>query len=379
MVNPTRKRLVEKNGQQNVRSREIPRNEYLQDIFTTVMDAKWKWLSLLCVIAYLLTWLVFGTIYWIVIYIRGPHTKCFEHINSWTEAFLYSVETQQTIGYGTRQLTGNCPEVVILLLVQTITGMIVDALLLGLVYAKVSRPGKRATTVVFSENCVIALRDGKMCLMFQVGDIRKRQLLEAHVRLYLFRSLCTEEGRIIPFYQESLKVGHDHQKYDPDVCPDRLFLIFPMTVIHIIDETSPFYDMDQKELQNSDWELVPVLEGIVEATGTTVQARTSYLGNEIVWAHDFIDIVDPREWSEREGLRYRLSKINLMFPASSPVCSPKEYYISKQLKPHSYMNQCIGISDPGENGQICCAEEDYSDSSESYVIQGTETRLSTLI
>ena len=360
-VKPTRKRLVEKNGQRNVRSRHVPRNRYAQDIFTTVIDARWKWVIILCVLSYLLTWLFFGTMWWMLIYTRGPHVKCLDNIKTWTEAFLYSVETQQTIGYGTRELTPHCPEAVILLLLQTITGMILDALLLGLVFAKISRPGKRATTIIFSENCVITLRDGKMCLMFQVGDLRKRQLLEAHVRLYLFRSICTEEGRMIPFYQESLKVGHDHRKYDADISPDRLFLIFPITVIHIIDETSPFYDMSQRELENSDWELVPILEGVVEATGSTVQARTSFLGDEIMWGQDFVDIVDPDEWSEEEGLRYRLSKVNLMYPVNSPVCSPKEYHESKQMRPCS-SNRPGGNSRPQSNGPVFSIEEDHDES-----------------
>ena len=239
--------------------------------------------------------------------------------------------------------------------------MILDALLLGLVFAKISRPGKRATTIIFSENCVITLRDGKMCLTFQVGDLHKRQLLEAHVRLYLFRSICTEEGRMIPFYQESLKVGHDHRKYDADISPDRLFLIFPITVIHIIDETSPFYDMSQRELDKSDWELVPVLEGVVETTGSTVQARTSFLGDEIMWVQDFVDIVDPDEWSEEEGLRYRLSKVNLMYPVNSPVCSPKEYHESKQMRPFS-SDRPGGNSRPQSNGPVFSIEEEHDES-----------------
>ena len=41
---PSERRLVEKDGKRNVRSRHIPRDRYIQDIFTTIVDAKWKWM-----------------------------------------------------------------------------------------------------------------------------------------------------------------------------------------------------------------------------------------------------------------------------------------------------------------------------------------------
>jgi len=44
-------------------------------------------------------------------------------------------------------------------------------------------------------------------------------------------------------------------------------------------------------LQQEQFELVVVLEGIVESTGMTAQARTSYLPNEILWGHCFERLV----------------------------------------------------------------------------------------
>lgn len=44
-------------------------------------------------------------------------------------------------------------------------------------------------------------------------------------------------------------------------------------------------------LQQELFELVVVLEGIVESTGMTTQARTSYLPNEILWGHRFERLV----------------------------------------------------------------------------------------
>lgn len=43
----------------------------------------------------------------------------------------------------------------------------------GIVFAKIARPKKRRETLIFSKNAVICMRDGKLCLLFRVGDMRR--------------------------------------------------------------------------------------------------------------------------------------------------------------------------------------------------------------
>lgn len=49
------------------------------------------------------------------------------------------------------------------------------------------------------------------------------------------------------------------------------------------------------ELQCSDLEVIVILEGVVETTGITTQARTSYVSEEILWGHRFVPIVTEEE------------------------------------------------------------------------------------
>lgn len=49
------------------------------------------------------------------------------------------------------------------------------------------------------------------------------------------------------------------------------------------------------ELQCSDLEVIVILEGVVETTGITTQARTSYVSEEIQWGHRFVPIVTEEE------------------------------------------------------------------------------------
>jgi hypothetical protein len=51
----------------------------------------------------------------------------------------------------------------------------------------------------------------------------------------------------------------------------------PIVIRHIIDEESPLYHMTPDDTRGNDFELIMTVEGIVEATGATFQARTSFL------------------------------------------------------------------------------------------------------
>ena len=67
---------------------------------------------------------------------------------------------------------------------------------------------------------------------------------------------------------------------------------------HRIDEDSPFYSMGQKELLAAKFELLVTLEGVIESTGNSVQIRSSYLPNEILWGCKFENMVN---YSKKRG------------------------------------------------------------------------------
>jgi len=70
------------------------------------------------------------------------------------------------------------------------------------VFTKMSRPKKRAQTLLFSRNAVICLRDGALCLMFRVGDMRKSHIINASVLAQIIRMKVTQEGELIQYYQQ---------------------------------------------------------------------------------------------------------------------------------------------------------------------------------
>lgn len=82
-----------------------------QDIFTTLVDAQWRWTLLVFSMNFLLSWLGFALIWWLIAYSHGDldpenHANsnstfipCIENIRGFTSSFLFSIETQHTIGW----------------------------------------------------------------------------------------------------------------------------------------------------------------------------------------------------------------------------------------------------------------------------------------
>nr|XP_045596108.1 ATP-sensitive inward rectifier potassium channel 12-like isoform X3 [Procambarus clarkii]XP_045596109.1 ATP-sensitive inward rectifier potassium channel 12-like isoform X3 [Procambarus clarkii] len=326
-----RKRVVQKNGECNVSPSNVAkrRRRYLQDIFTTLVDIQWRWTLLVFAMSFISSWLLFAVVWWVIAYTHGDllehnlpgrqeqskWTPCVVNIFSFTSCFLFSVETQHTIGYGSRHTTEECPEAIFVMCIQSITGVMIQAFMVGIVFAKLSRPKKRTQTLLFSRNACLCLRDGEMCLLFRVGDMRKSHIIEAHVRAQLIRKRVTREGEILPFFQYELDVGYD-------IGEDRIFFIWPMTMVHKINENSPLYDLSAHDLLREKFEIVVILEGVIESTGMTTQARSSYLPNEILWGYRFENLVTFNKDLGEYAVDYSL--FNNTYQVNTPLYSARE-------------------------------------------------------
>lgn len=132
----------------------------------------------------------------------------------------------------------------------------IQAFMVGIVFAKLARPKQRAQTLLFSRNAVVCLRDGELCLMFRVGDMRKSHIIGATVRAQLIRTHTTKEGEVLHQYQTELNIGTDGGD-------NNLFFIWPMTVVHRIDSESPLYNISASDIidRESRFEIVVILEG----------------------------------------------------------------------------------------------------------------------
>ncbi|XP_016297024.1 G protein-activated inward rectifier potassium channel 1-like [Sinocyclocheilus anshuiensis] len=353
-VKKKRQRFVDKNGRCNVQHGNLggETSRYLSDLFTTLVDLKWRWNLLIFILTYTIAWLVMASMWWIIAYIRGDlnhghdasYTPCVANVYNFPSAFLFFIETEATIGYGYRYITEKCPEGIILFLFQSLLGSIVDAFLIGCMFIKMSQPKKRAETLMFSQDAVISQRDGKLCLMFRVGNLRNSHMVSAQIRCKLIKSRQTPEGEFLPLDQCELDVGFG-------TGADQLFLVSPLTICHEINPKSPFFDLSQRSLMNEQFEIVVILEGIVETTGMTCQARTSYTEDEVLWGHRFLPVM-----SLEEGFfRVDYSQFHSTFEVPTPPYSVKEYEEKSPLPsplvtPHRERVFSMDCLEAGEDG-----------------------------
>ena len=63
-----------------------------------------------------------------------------------------------------------------MVVVQSVWGQLLDAVVLGVIFARISHPKQRARTIFMSDSAVIARRDGVLKFMFRVGDVRATQV-----------------------------------------------------------------------------------------------------------------------------------------------------------------------------------------------------------
>jgi potassium inwardly-rectifying channel subfamily J len=64
----------------------------------------------------------------------------------------------------------------------------------------------------------------------------------------------TQEGEELPYYQHELTVGGDGEE-------DKIFFIWPTTIVHKIDPASPLYLLSAAEMIRERFEIVVILEG----------------------------------------------------------------------------------------------------------------------
>ncbi|KAG9471183.1 hypothetical protein GDO78_015531 [Eleutherodactylus coqui] len=316
-------RFVAKNGACNVAHKNIrEQGRFLQDVFTTLVDLKWRHTLVIFTMTFLCSWLLFAMMWWLVAFGHGDMDirensmswePCVDNVKSFTAAFLFSIEVQVTIGFGLRVMTEECLLAITLLIIQNIVGLIVNAVMLGCIFMKTAQSHRRAETLIFSRHAVIAVRNGKLCLMFRIGDLRKSMIINASVRIQVVRKTVTPEGEVIPIQQIDVPV-------DNSIDSNNMFLVAPLIICHVVDKRSPLYDVSASDLSTQDLEIIVILEGVVETTGITTQARTSYITEEILWGHRFVPIV-----SEEEGVySVDYSKFGNTTKVATPRCSARE-------------------------------------------------------
>lgn len=257
---------------------------YLMDIFTTLVEIRWRVMLLIFSLSYILTWLFFGLWYWLIAYVHGDiddadNKPCVYNVRSFTGAFMFSVETQSTIGYGYRGITEDCIVAIILVTVQDIFSCLLDTIIIGIVAAKMASARKRAQTVGFSRCAVVNLRDRVLCLSWRLGDFRGNHIVEGVARAQLIHYVKQPLGSIVMSYQ------------DLEIQNQDIILATPATIVHRVEPGSPLYSLGPDKLLRDNFELVVSFTYTGDSTGMLHQTRASYTAADIRWGQRFQDML----------------------------------------------------------------------------------------
>ena len=146
---------------------------------TILYSFRWTSSLFLFSMSFYVTWVGYAIAYWLIMHIHGDFahcklendgvtvtcednwTPCILAVHDFSSAFLFSLETQHTIGYGSRQSTTECIDLIIICSTQSVLGCLIQAFMVGVVFAKLSVPNKRLVCLhdeYFYIRCYISKR-----------------------------------------------------------------------------------------------------------------------------------------------------------------------------------------------------------------------------
>jgi inward rectifier potassium channel len=243
------------------------------DFYHTLFTASWRKFFLAYLLFFLGFNIVFGYCYWIFPDALSGTDKSFWH------AFVFSVHTFSTVGYGIFAPHSNWSHVVVI--IESIFSVFVTALLTGLIFSKFSRPSAR---IIFTDKVLINNFEGKRTLMFRMGNLRGNHIAEAQVRVTALKSFKTVEG-------ESIRRQIDLNL----VRSTSLFFILTWSVMHVIDETSPIYNMTEKDLVDQNIEFGVSVVGYDSSFSQNIHSNCIYSPKDIVFDRYFEDVFNTKD------------------------------------------------------------------------------------
>lgn len=282
------KRIVNKDGSFNIE--RIGEKTHIYHYLTTISWAKFF------LIIFVLFTLING-IFSLLYYTAGS-----EHISNFTSEnfvldivnlFHFSVQTMTTVGYGAMHPTGIITG--ILASVEALLGLMTFAIIAGLVYGRFSKP---QSEIIYSKNILITNLEEKKVLQLRIANNLSHDLYDIEAKILMIHNEINEEGIFVKRYH-SLPLVYDKINFMP----------MNWTLTHIIDQNSPLFNLNQKELEQNKTEFIVIVTSFDDSFSQLVHSKTSYLCKDIVYKGKWAPVFTINE----NGVRtFDLSKVDLI-------------------------------------------------------------------
>ncbi|SEW42223.1 inward rectifier potassium channel [Chryseobacterium wanjuense] len=273
-------RFINKDGLPNVHRKGVDILNRFSWYHTMLDLSTFQFLSYL-VVAYVMVNILFALIYYLIGVEHLTGIDKSDPMNEFIDVFFFSSQTFTTVGYGRIAPIGFMASLVATF--EAFLGLLTFAIATGLFYGRFSRP---RAYLKFSDIAVIAPFKNASALMFRLAPYKNNSLTDADVIVSTAIEVIEESVPKSKFYTLKTQLSKINT------------LALNWTVVHKIDEDSPFYGFSEEDFKNTDIEIIVHVRAFDEVFSNTVVQRTSYVTKEIIYGAKFV----PMYYPDKENL-----------------------------------------------------------------------------
>ncbi|MEG0761059.1 ion channel [Chryseobacterium sp.] len=292
-------RFINKDGLPNVRRKGVNVFNRLSWYHTMLNLSSFRFITYL-VIMYILINLIFAFIYYLIGVEHLTGIDKSDPMNEFIDVFFFSSQTFTTVGYGRIAPIGFAASLVATF--EAFLGLLTFAIATGLFYGRFSRP---RAYLRFSDIAVIAPFQEATALMFRLAPYKNNALTDADVTLSTAIEINEEGITKSNFYRLETQLSKINT------------LALNWTVVHKIDESSPFFGFLADDFKNTNIEIIVHVRAFDEVFSNTVVQRSSYVSQEIIYGAKFSPMYYPDQ--EKDSTVLDLDKINEYQKVELPV------------------------------------------------------------
>ena len=249
-----------------------------RDTYHFLMENSWPTLIGFLAFIYLVLNLIFA-----ILFMLGGNCLG-ESDGSFSDSFYFSVQTLATIGFGHLYPKNGYANFIVT--IEAFVGTLGTAVMTGLIFAKFSIPKAK---VLFSKHVTITTHNGKKALKLRLANNRGNQLVEGRITVSVLMNETNSEG-------EFLRRIRDLQ-LDRNTTP---VFVLSWLITHIIDESSPLYDLSADQFDKNDLQIIVSFVGLDDTSGQTMHARHLYRHRDVAWNARLADFFG----TDSDGRRY---------------------------------------------------------------------------
>lgn len=289
-------RFVNKNGKPNVHKTGLSFFERVSWFHTLLQVSTGKFLALILVFFIGIN-LLFALVYYCIGVDHLGGMQAANAMEKFGEAYFFSAQTFTTVGYGRINPTGLFASAVASF--EALLGLLTFAIATGLFYARFSKP---RAFIKFSSNAVLAPFKEGVALMIRIAPYKNNNLTDAEVKLMAGIAVEEDGKKSTRFYPLELEYNNINA------------LTLSWTVVHPINENSPFYNFSIVDFSGTEGEILVFVKAFDDMYSNTVVARSSYTFKEIIAGAKFIPIYHRNESGTATVIE--IDKLNAHAPAA---------------------------------------------------------------